>query len=77
MLTMLDVAGYLGWISAALLFVAATAWLKLLLAPRLRTLNGRDRWIAQPVENASRLLIIAVGLSAIAAALAIAGRVFG
>ncbi len=76
-LTMLDAGGYLGWLSAALLFAAATAWLKLFLASGRRTLNGRDTLITQPVEKASRLLIGAVALCAIAAALAIAGRMFG
>lgn len=77
MLTMLDAAGYLGWLSAALLFAAATAWLKLFRGPLLQRLNGRVTLKTEQVESASRLLVAAVALSAIAAALVISGRMFG
>ena len=76
-LTMLEAAGYLGWLSAALLFAAVAAWLKLGRGPLLKRLNGRALVNTEQVESASRVLVAAVGLSAIAALLAIADRMFG
>lgn len=76
-LTMLEAAGYLGWISAAVLFAAGTAWLKLGHGPLLKRLNGRQTLNPEHVESASRVLAAAVGLSAVAALLALAGRMFG
>jgi hypothetical protein len=77
MLTMLETSGFLGWLSAALLFAAVAAWLKLGRGPLLQMLNGRDPLKTAQVEGASRLLVIAVTLSAVAAGLAIAGSMFG
>lgn len=76
-LTMLETAGQLGWLSAGVLFAAVAAWLKLGRGPLLRRLNGRSALETQQVESASRLLVVAVGLSAVAAVLAIAGQMFG
>ena len=67
----------LGWLSAALLFAAATAWLKLCGRPLLQRLNDRSTFKTQQLESASKLLVIALGVSAIAAILAIAGLMFG
>ena len=77
MLTMLETSGFLGWLSAALLFAAVAAWLKLGRGPLLQMLNGIDPLKTGQVEGASRLLVIAVTLSAVAAGLAIAGSMFG
>ncbi len=74
---MLEVAGYLGWISAAVLFAAVTAWLKLGRGPLLKRLNGRQTLNTEHVESASRVLVAAVGLSAVAALLALASIIFG
>ena len=77
MLTMVEIAGSLGWVSAALLFAALAAWIKL--GPRLlhQRLDGRATMKTEPVEIASRLLVLAVGLSAVAAILAVAGWISG
>jgi hypothetical protein len=66
-----------GWLSAALLFAAIAAWLKLGRGPLLRRLNGRVPPEDGQVENAARLLVIAAGSCALAAILAVAGRMFG
>ena len=67
----------LGWLSAALLFAAAAAWLKLGTRPLLQRLNDRATFKTKQLESASKLLVIALGVSAIAAILAIAGLMFG
>ena len=77
MLTMLETSALLGWLSAALLFAAVAAWLKLGRGPVLQRLNGRGPLEKDQVENASRLLVIAVGLSAVAAILAVIGAFAG
>ena len=74
---MLESASFLGWISGALLFAAGAAWLKLGRRPMLQRLGGRSDLNNQRVERASQLLLTAVGLSAVAAALAIAALMFG
>ena len=74
---MLESAGFLGWLSGALLFAAVAAWLKLGRRPLLQRLDGLSNSNNQQVERASRLLLMAVGLSAVAAALAIAALMFG
>jgi hypothetical protein len=74
---MLESAGFLGWLAGALLFAAVAAWLKLGRRPMLQRLDGRSALNNQQVERASRLLLMAVGLSAVAAALAIAALMFG
>ena len=74
---MLETSGFLGWLAAALLFAAGAAWLKLGRGPVLQRLNGRAKLKTEQVEGASRLLMAAVGLSAIAAVVAISARVFG
>lgn len=74
---MLEMSGSLGWLSAALLFAAGAAWLKLGRGPVLQRLNGRGTLKTEHFEGASRLLLAAVGLSAVAAVLAISGLMFG
>ena len=74
---MLESAGFLGWLAGALLFAAVAAWLKLGRRPTLQRLDGRTALNNQQIERASRLLLVAVGLSAIAAGLALVALMFG
>ena len=74
---MVDAAGLLGWLSAALLFAALAAWAKLGGGPRLQTLDRRAASNSQEIENASRLLLITFGVSSAAAIVAVAGMMFG
>ena len=74
---MLETAGLLGLLSAALLFAAVAAWLKLGRGPLVQRLDGRSEVKRDQIERASRLLVIAVSLSAVAAILAISGLMFG
>ena len=76
MLTMASTSNLLGWLAAALLFAALAAWLK----------TRRGTWVPRPnrsaatrlnVENASRLLVIALIVSAAAASLGVAAWMFG
>ncbi len=74
---MAEMAPILGWLAAAVLFAAGAAWLKMGRRPLLRKLNGNDGIErGQQVENASRLLFIAGGTSAVAAIVAIFGLMF-
>jgi hypothetical protein len=74
---MLEVSGMFGWLAAALLFAAATAWLKLGWSSlQSKRLDGRTTPKSDDAENASRLLAIAFGVSACAAMVAIAGVMF-
>jgi hypothetical protein len=70
---MLEAARILGWLAAALLVAAVAAWVPLLSGPALRRLDGGTEPDVARTELASRALIFAFGLSALAAALAIAG----
>ncbi len=74
---MLNSSGMLAWLAAALLFAAVAAWGKLRRGPPLPRPNGSEARKAEEVENASRLLLIALAVSVAAAVLAIAGSVFG
>ncbi len=68
-----DVAQAIGWLSAVVLIVAVGAWLKLLFQPALQRLDGRRPANGGKLEAASQLIVLAVGLSSVAAVLAIAG----
>jgi hypothetical protein len=70
---MLEVAHVLGFLAATLLIVAVAAWINLLRGPELQRLDGRAAPRVRSVEIASRLLVLAVTLSAVAAILAVAG----
>lgn len=72
---MTDTSGQLAALAAALLFAALAAWLKLTGGVSLRRLDGRTARDIEDVENASRLLAIAFGVSVVAAILAIVGMV--
>lgn len=74
---MVETASGIGWLSATLLFAALTAWLKLGPGRRLQGLDGRRTTNPDDVENASRLLAIALVLSVVAAAIAVSGLMFG
>lgn len=55
------------WSSAAILFAAATAWLKMGRGRLLRRINGRGALAPGQMEKASRLLLIALAVTAVAA----------
>lgn len=76
-LTMVATSSMLGWLAAALLFAAVAAWLKLRRGPLQQRSNGRAMLKTDQVEKASRLLVIALGVSAVAAIVAVAGWMFG
>ena len=73
---MTEVSVLLAALAAALLFASLAAWLKLTGRVSLRRLDGRTV-NPQDSEDASRLLAIAFGVSAVAAILAMAGLMFG
>jgi hypothetical protein len=74
---MLETSGMLAALSAALLFAAIAAWLKLGRGPLLQKLNGHAPRDAKQVESASRLLVIACASCAVATVIAMAGWMFG
>ena len=70
---MIEASRILGFASVALLAIAIATWLKIWRRPALARLDrARTPNLAQG-EFASRLLILAAGLSAVAALVAIAG----
>jgi hypothetical protein len=69
---MLEVARVLGFLAANLLLVAVGARIKLIRRPQLRKLDGSAAK-AGNAEIASQLLALSAALSAVAAALAVAG----
>ena len=72
---MLEVARVLGFSAAILLIVAVAAWIKLFRGPELQRLDGSAVPKARNAEIASQLLALAAFLSAVAAILAVAGRI--
>jgi hypothetical protein len=73
---MIEMSGTLAALGAVLLFAALAAWLKLRGRVVPRRLDGRAAVKGQEVENASRLLAIAFGVSVAAAILAVQGLMF-
>jgi hypothetical protein len=73
---MTETSGLLAALSAALLFASLAAWLKLTGRVFPQRSDGRPAEQGQEVENASRLLALAVGASALAAILALVGLMF-
>jgi len=72
--TMLEVAQVIAVVSAGLLVLATAAWLKLARTPELQLLDGSKEIDASaPVEVASRLIVLAASLSAVASILAVTG----
>jgi hypothetical protein len=70
---MLEAARVLGVISAVLLVASIGAWVRLLRGPALQRLDGRVGPNFAQAQLASQLLMLAAGLSAVAAILAVAG----
>ncbi len=70
---MIETARLLGWLSAALLLAAFAAWMKVPRGAFLQRLGGRPGLNSGRAEGASQLLFLAVGVSAVAAVLAVAG----
>lgn len=68
---MLEVARIIGALSAVLLVVAVAAWVKLAGGPVLQRLKGRAVSNSSEAEFASRLVVLALGLSVVAAVLAV------
>lgn len=71
-----DSSNLLFWSSAAVLFAAAAAWLKMGRGRLLRRLNGRGSLEPGQMEKASRLLLIALALTAAAAIWAVRQWIF-
>ena len=71
---MLEGAQLFAGVSAVLLLAALLVWASLLKGPLLQRLNGSRASNARPAEIAARILATALGLSAIAAVVAIVGR---
>lgn len=74
---MLDLAQILSGASAALLVAALATWMNLFRGPVLRPIDGRARLSGAQRELGAGLLVLATGVSAIAAVLAIAGWISG
>jgi hypothetical protein len=72
---MIEASRILGFASVALLTIAIAAWLKLWRRPELARIHPIRLTKLAEGEIASRLLMLAAGLSAIAAMLAITGWV--
>jgi hypothetical protein len=70
---MLETAHILAGISVMLLIGALVAWVKLLRRPQIRRLNGGAATIIDNPQLAARLLLAAVGFSAVASIIAISG----
>lgn len=70
---MIETSRILGFASVALLTIAIAAWLKIWRRPALARLNGTTTPNLAGGEFASRLLVLAAGLSAVAALVAITG----
>jgi hypothetical protein len=70
---MREAAQILGLGSAAMLIAAVLTWVRLGRGPALQGLDGRSESISGQAELASQLLVLAFGLSAIAAILAVMG----
>lgn len=68
---MLETAQFIAVLSAVFLIVAVAAWAKLLLRPVLQPQVGSVAANVGNVEMASQLIVLAVGLSAVAAFLAV------
>jgi hypothetical protein len=70
---MLEAGQIVGCFSAVLLVVSVAAWARLLLRPAIQLQNGIGAPNVSKSEIASRLIASSVGLSAVAAFLAVTG----
>ena len=73
---MTETSGLLAALSAALLFASLAAWLKLTGCVFRQRLDGQSAERGQEVENASRLLVLAFGVSSVAATLGLIDMMF-
>jgi hypothetical protein len=71
-----EAARIFGLSSALLLILSVSIWTAILRGPLMQRLNGRLASNVRPAELASRLLVLALGLSAISMIVAIAGWMF-
>ena len=74
---MLEAARILAILSVLALGAGLLGWVKLFRSPALQRLDGRQKRTFGRAEMASQLLALAVGLSAVAAVLAVAAWVLG
>jgi hypothetical protein len=74
---MVEAGNVLGVLAAVLLLIAGVAWFKVIRSPLLQRMDGSTEMDSAQGELASELLLWAMGLSAAAAILAIAGWIFG
>ena len=70
---MLEVARTLAFLSTALMVISFAIWLKWLRGPLLQRLDGQRASNVALAAVASKLLMVAFGVSAVAAVLAIGG----
>ena len=73
---MLEVGQILGWLSAIVLLMAFVAWWKPDWRPLRHRTGGPVDSNPAPLEGAPRLLLSAVGISTVAAILAVTGCLF-
>ena len=73
---MVEAGNILGALAAALLLMAAVAWVKLIRGPRSQRTDGRTGIEGDQAEFASELLLWAAGLSTAAMFLAVGGWIF-
>ena len=72
-MTMTEIARLLVGIAGILLAVAFATWLNPFRGPTLRPIDGRARLSDRRIELGSKLLVLATGISAVAAVLAVGG----
>ena len=70
---MLELGQVVGLFSAVVLAVAVAAWAKLGWSPSPLSMDGRSADNPAPVEFASQVMVLAFGLSALAAIFAVVG----
>jgi hypothetical protein len=73
---MLEIARILALFSVVALVAGILAWVKLFQRPALQRLDGRSGKKPWRAETASQLVVVSVGMSAVAAVLAVAGWIF-
>ena len=73
---MIETARILGGFSVVVLIVALAAWVRLIREPGLRRLDGQVERNPAQAEIASRLSLLAVATSALAAVIAVLNRIF-
>jgi hypothetical protein len=74
---MTELAYLLGGIAVILLVAALATWSNLFGGPILRPIDGRARLSGAQTERGSQLLVVATGVSAVAAVLAVGSWIAG